>query len=278
MDAHRPLAYTALLILGVVGATILGVFVAKTYPLEPKILDITLPLEIVNKEIRPGEFLYYRTTFEQYERLEADIITYLVPAHQPEMKIQLLKIETVIPKTTSQKVENSIAIPENAVPGEYFVSIHVDYEWNIFRRVSFDLDSERFDILKPDGTKAPRQEPPGKILDSAQEFEEAEDNDATINVQGSAEVIVRDSETPPPSFTPFATTIEPTPTPTVTLTPTPFLPIPLPTLIPISMVNSFRTCKDFKTQAAATRAYVLDPVGLANLDADADRRACEALP
>lgn len=38
------------------------------------------------------------------------------------------------------------------------------------------------------------------------------------------------------------------------------------------------TCADFPTQAAAQAAFDADPVGLANLDADHDGIACEALP
>lgn len=147
MNTHKVLSIGSVILLALVGVIIIAVFLASTYPINPQILDIDLPLKIQEKEVASDNFLTYETTFTQHRTLEATIITYLVPANSDE-HIELTRTRTIIPETHNLRVRNNVFIPPGTTPGEYTLHIHLEYEWNRFRTVDIHLDSDIFAILK----------------------------------------------------------------------------------------------------------------------------------
>lgn len=151
MKPERTFMKVAASILIVIACMVLVVLIATTYPLNPKIIDIDLPLRIQDKQAITDDFITYETTFTQYRTLDATVITYLIPKGSEE-HIELTRTKARIHESHNLHVRNNVFIPPGTAPGEYEIHIHVEYEWNRFRTVDVHLESDSFFILDPDGS------------------------------------------------------------------------------------------------------------------------------
>lgn len=235
MKSEKIIGIVSLMIMALIAATILGVFVAKTYPIHPQIISIDLPLRIRDKEARADNFITYETTFTQYKALQATIITYLVPVEASNDHLELTRTRTLVPEAQNLHVKNNVFIPPGTKPGEYTIHVHLEYEWNRFRTVEVHLGSDSFFVLDQDGiiqtpteTGASRE---NTVLKGETPPETPRSSTpATITVEGESTLKVVQT-TPSPTAAPESThkpeeSIQPTPEPTPT-------PIPSPTPTPI---------------------------------------------
>lgn len=236
MKTYKVVAGSIMALFTIIVVSMLSIFVANNYPLNPQILDIDLPLRIQEKEAKADNFITYETTFTQYKTLGATVITYLIPTASQEEHIELTRTRTVIPETHNLHVRNNVFIPPGTAPGEYTLHIHIAYQWNRFRTVEVHLGSDTFFILSQDGTIQTPTETEAfreNVLNGNTSPEAPQSTEtAPIRLEGESTLkVIQDS--PEPTSKPTAEpTAEPTTKPTNTPPPAPTVtPSPLPCLL-----------------------------------------------
>lgn len=165
MESSKLLYVGSVLTLLFVGVGVLFILIQSIFPLNPKIIDITLPLEVITKEVEPDSFITYETTFTQYKRMDVEIITYLVSKANPTSQTQISLSETVLPRTENLHVQNNVYIPAGTAPGEYTISLVTNFKYNRFRTIQKIFDSETFTVLS---TEATEDSKPGPVLNESE--------------------------------------------------------------------------------------------------------------
>ena len=111
------------------------------YPYEPVIINRE-PLEVVTKQVKAGDYLYYKVDRCRNNDSVVIIATYLVD------HIQIPYPTTSVRGTIGCEIkEYNILIPANAVPGAYTLHFTYEFQVNPIRRIINDVQSEPFEVL-----------------------------------------------------------------------------------------------------------------------------------
>lgn len=122
-------------------STFLMAMVALVYPYRTFELQ-TDKLEVVNKEVMPGEKLYYKSYFCKYTNKPAIVSRTLVN----DYLIHYSTFYSNYPEGC-HNITIGIDIPTSASPGDYFVRVVLEYKVNPLRHIQVTLESEPFVIL-----------------------------------------------------------------------------------------------------------------------------------
>lgn len=95
-----------------------------------------------NKTVKSGEILKYEVDYCKYTDLDPVVTKWYVDGlvyQTPEGR------GVIFPGCRKQIVNN--LVPENLLPGEYYIKIFIDYEVNPIRHIIYENRTEKFTVL-----------------------------------------------------------------------------------------------------------------------------------
>lgn len=108
-----------------------------------KTADQVSPYKVLTKEVKQGELLMYEIEYCKYtdviptvQRQFIDGIVYTIP----QGNVQIRK--------GCGKVINSIVVPAQLPPGEYYLSVRASFRMNPLRTIDKTTISEKFTVIK----------------------------------------------------------------------------------------------------------------------------------
>lgn len=111
-----------------------------------KILDIKQPLEVLTKEVKPGEHLKLRFNYCNYVKVPVTTTAYFIEKGPSAEHV----IDQIAPKTSTSQircqnvVSDKYVIPQNYIPGVYYIKIEALYQLNPVRTEKITIISGDF--------------------------------------------------------------------------------------------------------------------------------------
>jgi len=114
------------------------------FPYKP--LEITEPVKILNKNVKPGETIFAEFSFTKNTNVTPEIhlsmvdgVIYNIPNYSPVNK----------PGETKSKIVGVLEVPGSVPCGEYHLHWEADYRMNPIRHIIVEYQSEKFYVDSP---------------------------------------------------------------------------------------------------------------------------------
>jgi len=121
------------------GALLMGYWVLWPY----NIITVKSPIHVISKTVKPGGLLVYEVEYCKYMSLPAIVTMQLI-----DMEIHFFPAITVnLPKGCTKSIRRQ-ELPMRLAPDFYHLHISSTYQPNPLRSITYDWDTELFQVMQ----------------------------------------------------------------------------------------------------------------------------------